>query len=288
MIQETAYAKINLTLSVTGKREDGYHDIDSVMHSISLHDSITLEKGDGISLSILKGTAPAGNDNLMVKAAALFLEKKGISGGVRMTLSKEIPSEAGMGGGSSDAAAVLRGMAALYDTKDSLSSLSSLGASLGADVPFCVRGGAARCQGIGEKLSPLPAWKGLPLLIVRPQTSVSTGKAYALIDGLAVHPQNRTDLCAEGLKSRNLSRLLSSLSNDFEEALFPVNPLLKETASVLHGLGRPALMTGSGSAFFMILQNREEALSFRQLLKEAYPLWFVEPAETTGGVSEMH
>lgn len=240
MIRETAYAKINLTLSVRRKRDDGYHDIDSVMHSISLHDFITLEKGDGISLSILKGNAPAGKDNLMVKAAALFLEKKGISGGVHMTLSKEIPSEAGMGGGSSDAAAVLRGMAALYSTKDTLSDLAALGASLGADVPFCVRGGAARCEGIGDKLSSLPSWEGLPLLIVRPETSISTGEAYALIDGLATHPEDRTDLCTEGLETKDLPRLISSLSNDFEEALFPTNAILKETASLLHSLNRPA------------------------------------------------
>ena len=146
MITETAQAKINLTLSVGEMRSDGYHTIDSVMHSISLRDSITLERAETVSLAIVEGVAPAGKENLMVKAAELFLKEKGISGGVRMTLAKRIPSEAGMGGGSSDAAAVLRGLARLYGTGDSLKSLAAMGKALGADVPFCVLGGAACSQ----------------------------------------------------------------------------------------------------------------------------------------------
>ena len=133
MIQETAYAKINLTLSVGQKRTDGYHDIDSVMHSISLSDTITLEKADTTTLTVVKGSARS-RDNLMVKAAELFLRKKQLPG-VSMTLAKEIPSQAGMGGGSSDAAAVLRGLAALYETGDSPSDLAAMGASLGATFP---------------------------------------------------------------------------------------------------------------------------------------------------------
>ena len=183
MIQETAYAKINLTLSVGQKRTDGYHDIDSVMHSISLSDTITLEKADTTTLAVVKGSAPEGRDNLMVKAAELFLREKQLPG-VSMTLAKEIPAQAGMGGGSSDAAAVLRGLAALYETGDSPSDLAAMGASLGADIPFCVAGGAARCEGIGDKLTALPPWEGLPLLIIRPQTSESTARAYAAIDAL--------------------------------------------------------------------------------------------------------
>lgn len=170
MIQETAYAKINLTLSVGERRPDGYHDIDSVMHSISLHDTITLKKADTVSLSILKGSAPAGRDNLMVKAAEHFLAARHIIGGVSMTLAKEIPSEAGMGGGSSDAAAVLRGLSALYETGDTPETLAALGAALGADIPFCVLAGAARCEGIGENSPPLPPGRASPFSSSAPRS----------------------------------------------------------------------------------------------------------------------
>lgn len=282
MIQETAYAKINLTLSVGRKRADGYHDIDSVMHSISLADTITLEKADTVSLAVVKGSAPAGRDNLMVKAAELFLQEKHISSGVSMTLAKEIPSEAGMGGGSSDAAAILRGLSALYETGDTPESLAAMGASLGADVPFCVIGDAARCTGIGDKLTALPPWEALPLLIVRPQASVSTAKAYAAIDALPRRRKDSTEDCVKALETKDRRLLLSSLANDFEDALFPMNPILKETAATLRSLSRPVLMTGSGSAFFLVLENREEAAPLRSRLKKAHPFWFVEEAETLG------
>ena len=282
MIEETACAKINLTLSVGEKRSDGYHTIDSIMHSISLCDDITLERAEDISLTIVEGRAPSGKENLMVKAAELFLREKGISGGVRMTLAKHIPSEAGMGGGSSDAAAVLRGLARLYGTGDGLETLAAMGASLGADVPFCVRGGACRCEGIGEVLVPLTPWPGLPLLIVRPETSVSTGEAYRLLDGRDKRPKDRTEESMKALADRNRQELYESLSNDFEDALFPKNEVLEETSSILHSLGRPTLMTGSGSAFFLFPKDREEGKALAEDIKKSHPSWFVETAETVG------
>lgn len=282
MIEETACAKINLTLSVGEKRSDGYHTIDSIMHSISLCDDITLERAEDISLTIVEGRAPSGKENLMVKAAELFLREKGISGGVRMTLAKHIPSEAGMGGGSSDAAAVLRGLARLYGTGDGLETLAAMGASLGADVPFCVRGGACRCEGIGEVLVPLTPWPGLPLLIVRPETSVSTGEAYRLLDGRDKRPKDRTEESMKALADRNRQELYESLSNDFEDALFPKNEVLEETSSILHSLGRPTLMTGSGSAFFLFPKDRKEGKALAEDIKKSHPSWFVETAEIVG------
>ena len=282
MITETAQAKINLTLSVGEMRSDGYHTIDSVMHSISLRDSITLERAETVSLAIVEGVAPAGKENLMVKAAELFLKEKGISGGVRMTLAKRIPSEAGMGGGSSDAAAVLRGLARLYGTGDSLKSLAAMGKALGADVPFCVLGGACRCQGIGEVLTPLVPWAGIPLLIVRPETSVSTGEAYRLLDGRKERPEDRTEDCMKALAVRDREGLYRALSNDFEDALFPGNQVLREASSFLHTLGRPTLMTGSGSAFFLFPKDGEEGKALAETIKKSHPSWFVETAETVG------
>lgn len=206
MITEKAYAKINLTLSVGEKREDGYHEIDSVMHSISLCDEVTLTEAGGISLSIKEGLAPGGKANLMWEAAELFFRETGFSGGVHMELVKQIPSEAGMGGGSSDAAAVLRGLNRMTGQQLSLMALADMGAKLGADVPFCVAGGCRRCEGIGEKLTPLAGWAGLPVVIVRPGVSISTGKAYGLLDGFSRRRAGTAESCIEALKIKTALR----------------------------------------------------------------------------------
>lgn len=280
MLTEIAYAKINLTLSVGEKRPDGYHAIDSVMHSISLADTITLEKAPTISLSITYGEAPKGKENLMVQAAELFFQKTGISGGVTLTLEKRIPSEAGMGGGSSDAAAVLRGLQRLYDVPVSRETLATWSASLGADIPFCVLGGAARCQGIGDILSPLPPWAGLPLVVVRPPISVSTGKAYGELDRLLVKPENTTPVCLTALQDRNQEALAASLSNDFEAGLFPLESMLQDTSIYLRNLSRPSLMTGSGSAFFVLAQDEKDRNALCERIAKEHGDWFVAEAET--------
>ena len=182
MITETARAKINLTLWVGRKRPDGYHSIDSVMHSISLSDEITLEKSNEILLTVLEGDAPAGQENLMVRAAEAFFAVTELEGGVFLTLKKRIPSGAGMGGGSADAAAVLRGLSKAYEHPLSKEDLLKVAARIGADVPFCVEGGASRCQGIGEILTPARAWEGLPLVIAMPPLFMPTGPAYQKLD----------------------------------------------------------------------------------------------------------
>ena len=282
MIKEKAWAKINFTLSVGEKREDGYHNIDSVMHSISLHDEITMEKENHLSLEILEGTAPSGMDNLMMKAAALFLKERKIDGGVHMTLKKSIPSEAGMGGGSTDAAAVLRGLSRLYETGDTSKDLEELGVRLGADIPFCVEGGAFRCEGIGEKLTRISGWDGLPLLIIRPDTSVSTAYAYHRLDERKEREDNRTEECIRALQSRDRTLLAASLVNDFEAVLIPSEKKLKETVILLSRYARPFRMTGSGSAFFMILDNEEEGEIIRREILSRHPHWFAEITFTRG------
>ena len=281
MITETAYAKINLTLSVREKRADGYHNIDSLMHSITLSDTVTLEKAEGITLSLTEGDAPLGRDNLMVQAAELFFKETGISGGVSLTLAKRIPSEAGMGGGSSDAAAVLRGLSRLYAPHISLETLAAWGKTLGADIPFCVIGGAARCQGIGEKLTPLPAWEGLPLVITRPPISVSTGKAYGLLDRMTKRPRNTTEEALRALAERNPAALRKAISNDFEAGLFPVELILWETSAYLRTLA-PALMTGSGSAFFILCEDEKDQQTLYERIHQERPDWFAARAQTRG------
>lgn len=280
MITEKAFAKINLTLSVGEKRKDGYHDIDSVMHSISLHDKITLEKSGEIALSVTKGSAPPGQENLMWKAAELFFAETGISGGVRMELEKHIPAQAGLGGGSSDAAAVLRGLNRLMKTGLSAEELSDMGKRIGADVPFCITGGCCRCRGIGEQLTKVPGWNGLPLVIVRPPVAVETGKAYAVLDRAEKQTENKTDACIRALEEKDRKKLAESLSNDFEKALFPVYPALEETSRYLKTFHCPVLMTGSGSAFFLVGKSEAEQMYIAEEIKKDRPLWFTAAAKT--------
>ena len=280
MITEKAFAKINLTLSVGEKRKDGYHDIGGVMHGISLHDKITLEKSGEISLSVTKGSAPSGQENLMWKAAELFFAETGISGGVRMELEKHIPAQAGLGGGSSDAAAVLRGLNRLMKTGLSAEELSDMGKRIGADVPFCITGGCCRCRGIGEKLTKVPGWNGLPLVIVRPPVAVETGKAYAVLDRAEKQTGNKTDACIRALEEKDRKKLAESLSNDFEKALFAEEPVLEETSRRLALFSRPLLMTGSGSAFFVIAESRTDRKRLAEEIKKEGPGLFIAEAET--------
>ena len=280
MITEKAFAKINLTLSVGEKRKDGYHDIDSVMHSISLHDKITLEKSGEISLSVTKGSAPSGQENLMWKAAELFFAEIGISGGVRMELEKHIPAQAGLGGGSSDAAAVLRGLNRLMKTGLSAKELSDMGKRIGADVPFCITGGCCRCRGIGEKLTKVPGWDGLPLVIVRPPVAVETGKAYAVLDRAEKQTENKTDACIRALEEKDRKKLAESLSNGFEKALFAEEPVLEKTSRRLALFSRPLLMTGSGSAFFVIAESQADRKQLAEEIQKEVPGLFIAEAET--------
>ena len=284
MITEKAFAKINLTLSVGEKRKDGYHDIDSVMHSISLHDKITLEKSGEISLSVTKGSAPSGQENLMWKAAELFFAETGISGGVRMELEKYIPAQAGLGGGSSDAAAVLRGLNRLMKTGLSAEELSDMGKRIGADVPFCITGGCCRCRGIGEKLTKVPGWNGLPLVIVRPPVAVETGKAYAVLDRAEKQTGNKTDACIRAVEEKDRKKLAENLSNDFEKALFAEEPVLEKTSRRLALFSRPVLMTGSGSAFFVIAESPADRKHLAEEIKKESPGLFIAETETKADI----
>lgn len=282
MITEKAFAKINLTLSVGEKRKDGYHDIDSVMHSISLYDEIKLAAAERISLSIKEGFAPEGPANLMWSAAELFLKETGLLGGVHLELVKRIPSEAGLGGGSSDAAAVLRGLNRMTGNQLSLFDLATMGARLGADVPFCVVGGCCRCEGIGEKLTPIGGWEGIPLVIIKPPVSVSTAKAYGILDSVSCRKPDTADACIAALGQKDGAALRLSLVNDFETGLFYAEPALKEAAAYLSSLGGDTLMTGSGSAFFIMLENEEQQNNIYRKVKTEKPDWYVSTAETVG------
>ena len=274
-----ARAKINLTLAVLGRRADGYHELDTIMHTISLADTVEIARAETLSLTVEAGAAPLGKENLMMRAAAWFFAETGMAGGAAMRLWKRIPQEAGLGGGSADAAAVLRGLNDLYGKPFPVSELAKRAAAIGADVPFCVLGGAARCRGIGEKIVSLPAWEGISLLIVRPAVSVSTRAAYAALDESGAARENKTDAAAEALREKNFKKLAASLANDFEAALFPDAPALAAASEELKTFGFPTMMTGSGSAFFVFVPPGKWEEMKKEILRR-HPDWYAEVAET--------
>ena len=180
---EKAYAKVNLTLAVGEKRPDGYHEVVSVMQRVSLHDTLTAERtASGISLTCSDPALPAGEENLAHRAATLFFRETGITGGAALALEKSVPSQAGLGGGSSDAASVLLALRRLYAPAVSDTALEAMAAALGSDVPFFIRGGTQLATGRGEVLSPLPPLTEGWFVIVKPPESFSTAAMYRRLD----------------------------------------------------------------------------------------------------------
>ena len=252
-----ARAKVNWTLDIVGRREDGYHLMDMLMQPITLCDRVELAPAEGLSL-VCEGndTVPADATNLAYRAAALLREATGRGLGAAIRVEKHIPSGAGLGGGSVDAAAVLYGLNALWGLGLSQSELETLGLRLGADVPFCLRGGLARVGGIGEEIEPLsgaPAW---PMVITQPCEGLSTGAVFRAYHAAERVRRPLTDRAAEALLRGDASALAGCLGNVLEGVSLAQRPpigtaiqALKEHGAVL------AAMSGSGSAVFGVFET---------------------------------
>lgn len=264
-----AYAKINLTLDVTGLREDGYHLLDTVMQSISLCDQVEiLRTGEpGVRLRTDREYLPNDEGNTAYRAAVLFLKHCGLEDeGLEIALCKRIPSRAGLGGGSADAAAVLRGLNGLYGAGLSLEELMKLGEEVGADVPFCVHGGCCRCEGIGERLTELPTLPNCFLALCKPPAGMSTPRAYALLDRYPISHKQATPGMVEALKKGDLRQVAQRLSNRFDQAmrLMQVRDI-KKTMLSAGTLG--TMMSGSGSAVYGIFDRPQAAENCVRLLE---------------------
>ncbi len=273
IVTETAYAKVNLFLGITGKREDGFHDISTVMQSVSLADkielSVTASANSEIRLTVcdprgLCPGIPTDAGNLAVRAAARFLECLPSSYRIEIMLEKQIPSEAGLGGGSSDAAAVLRAMARCFPFALSREELFRMAAELGSDVPFCLLGGAALCEGRGERMTPIASSLPLYFLIGKGDGSVSTPSAYRRMDAMYADFNGSVPLpiqdaarTAHALASGEYRELASSLYNIFEDAVLTEVPssLVFKRAFLRCGADA-ALLSGSGSAVFGLYRDR--------------------------------
>lgn len=271
MITERAYAKINLSLDVTGKRPDGYHEVRMVMQTVDIYDTLTFEKADeGITIDVGGSPLPADGDNLIHKAAKAVMDKCGVTGGVTISLDKHIPIAAGMAGGSSDAAAALRGVNRLYECGLSPEELREIGVKIGADVPYCVEGGTVLAEGIGEKLtfmSPLPEYI---LAVAKPERGVSTGNIYKSLDEIfdtITHPD--VDAMLEAFKAQDMS-FVKYLGNVLEYVTIPLCPEVDEIKKIFRESNTVGtLMTGSGPTVFAFFEDRDEALKAINKVRES-------------------
>ena len=269
---ELAYAKINLCLDVTGRRENGYHEIDGVMQSVTLCDEITVsfEEADGIEIVLTaegNDDMPTDERNLAYKAAARLLETAETTGRVEIHIKKRIPMAGGLAGGSTDGAAVLRGLNRLLPDPLSVSALCQIGSRLGADVPFCIVGGAMRTRGIGDLLTPVPSMPDCHIVISRRGEGVSTPWAYGKLDELydnfradAPRPSSDLERLLSGLECGDLEQICNTVYNIFE----PVVSQLQSDVSALrsemtkHG-ALISRMSGSGPSVFGIFRDEASA-----------------------------
>ena len=278
-LYEGAFAKLNLTLDVLGKREDGYHDLQSVMQTISVRDDIEIDIGTGKPwcLKCDKEGIPCDERNLAWKAARVYLDTvKKDPDGIEIRITKRIPSEAGMGGGSADAAAVLRALNRHYGEPLSIGALAELGAQVGSDVPFCVICGTAMVEGRGERLRKLPDMPDCIFVICKPEFSVSTPELYKKIDETTIgkRPDNRA--VESALLAGDLEKVCQNVFNVFDPVVTAEHNELNYIKSLLHQYGAAAYqMTGSGSAVFAIVSEFEIAAVLCNMLRDNYPQVFI-------------
>lgn len=262
-----AYAKINLGLDVLGRLPSGYHQVSMIMQSISLWDELTFQTAPrDILITSDSHELPLGEDNLIYKAAALMMEKYGISSGVRIHLRKNIPIAAGMAGGSTDAAATLKGICRLFGLEASPELLMKYGLSIGADVPYCLMGGTALAEGIGERLTVLPPLPDCSILIATPKISVSTKYVYEHLDAQehVLHPDIRG--MTEAVRKGSLPGVLSRMGNVLESVTVPAHPVIGRLKSRLLSLGAAgSLMSGSGPTVFGIFLPGQETAAAEAL-----------------------
>jgi 4-diphosphocytidyl-2-C-methyl-D-erythritol kinase len=257
-----ACAKLNLALKITGRRADGYHELDMVMQEISLCDEIGIEKSDALSFS---ANTPLPADNTLLRAARAFFDYTKICGGADIRIVKNIPAQAGLGGGSSDAAAVLKALNALYGTGLSNLEMIGLGRRVGADVPFFIVGGCARARGTGELIAPLENNLNLTYLLVKPPGGVGTKEAYEAYHRL---PGKETDIesVIDALTAGDDRLYGESASNDLAPAAVYLCPDIKK---ILAEMKNPlcAMVTGSGSCVFGAYADKKTALAERERLE---------------------
>lgn len=265
-----AYAKINLGLDVVRRLENGYHEVKMVMQTVGISDTITLTKTEqGITVTTDSGEIPADENNLVYKVAKLLKETCDIKKGVAIHLEKRIPVAAGMAGGSTDAAAVFKGMNELFSLGLSQEEMQKLGVKLGADIPYCIMGGTALAEGIGEKLTVLPDAPDCFVLVAKPDINVSTKYVYENLNlpGLKKHPD--IDGMVEAIKAGDLDGVIDRMDNVLASVTEEKYPIITELKQFMEQNGaKKALMSGSGPTVFGIYDKEDAAVAASEKLAE--------------------
>ncbi len=270
-IEIKAPAKINLWLEIRSRRPDGYHDIESVMQTVTLCDTLTFAKSDAIAITCSESTLDCGESNLCHRAARLFFESLGISGGARIHIKKRIPIAGGLAGGSTDAAATLRGLNQLYNTNLSIDQLCEMGVKIGADVPFCLRQGILVTRGIGDRFAPCSRLPKCCILIANAGEGVSTPWAYGKLDEMYDFANRLIDVNAftEVIHNGDLAEIAKGMTNIFESAILPIRPEAAKLKEIMRNGGAlRALMSGSGPSVFGIFDNNDSAEATKRRLTE--------------------
>lgn len=271
-ISVKALAKINLGLDVVRRREDGYHEVRMVMQTIHLFDRLEMAKNSSGEISITTNLSflPTNRNNLIYRAAELLREEFQIKDGLTINLHKHIPVAAGMAGGSTDAAAVLYGMNRMFDLGLKREELMERGVKIGADVPYCIMRGTALTEGIGEKLTALPPMVKCPVLIAKPQISVSTKFVYEnlRLNDKTVHPD--IDALVENIRKKDLNAVASEMGNVLETVTIPNYPVIAQIKEHMLEQGAVgAMMSGSGPTVFGLFEDGDTAVAAYEKMKES-------------------
>lgn len=285
-IHMRSYAKINLALDVLGRRKNGYHDVRMIMQSFNLSDSLTMERTTqkGITLTTSLPDLPSDENNLVVKAVSLIKEAYHIKDGLKIYLEKNIPVAAGLAGGSSNGAAALKGMNELFQLGLSLEELMKLGIGLGADIPYCLLGGTALSEGIGEKLTPLPDLPETLILVVKPAVRVSTRYVYEHLDLTALENRPDIDQMIAAIKEQDLYKVSGLMGNVLESVTIKDHPVIEKIKKDILWKGAlGALMSGSGPTVFGLFNDSKKIAAAESCLKQKYPDYTIKSCKTIKG-----
>lgn len=266
-------AKINLSLDVTGVRPGGFHNVELILNEISLYDILKVELNNDniITLTCDDKTLPTDSENIAYRAAELFFTETNLSFGADITLTKKIPHGAGLAGGSADAAGVLRALNRMTGSALPNERLFKLASKLGADVPFCLSGGCAFGEGIGDILTPLPRLTGFSYVIVKPDESISTAYVYKNLD-LNIRPDNlNVRMVAEAIRKGDIKMLIQNAGNIMESVTASKFPVINDIKAMLYKSGAIlSLMSGSGTSVFGMFDDLSAARTAAAILTKAY------------------
>lgn len=280
-MEQRAFSKINVGLAITGKRDDGYHNIDTIFQSIFLGDSLYFARHHSVVFSgdapelpyYMAQLIPYTENNIAMKALRMVQDYTGCTQGAAIHLLKRVPPCAGMGGGSGDGAAMLLGLNKFWDLRLTDEELLTMATKLGSDVPFLLKGGTARGTSRGEQLEVLPTSSAQWLLIVKPEVSISTAEAYGRFTGTSRVTSNTMDTVTTHMNAKDFRQAFTASDNTFEELIFPIHPELVACKQFFLDRGFPTIMTGSGPTMVVLLEKALDAIRLQEEIKQASHNW---------------